>query len=409
MNFIRLRSNSLCIENISALKLTKKYQTPFYCYSLAQLRNNFFRFNNIFKNIKPIICFSVKSNSNLTLLRELRKIGSGADVVSIGELLKAINAGINSKKIIFSGVGKTEEEIKEAIKKRILLINVESESEAILINKVSKKLSKKTPIGIRLNPNISGNTHKKISTGSKYEKFGLLYSDCVNLCKKIQKMKNLKLEGLSVHIGSQITNIKPFKDMLSALDKVIKKTKIDFKFIDLGGGMGISYSNKEKKLNLKKYSQLVEKFIRNKNAKIIFEPGRVIVGDAGVLISKILYIKESANKKFIILDAGMNDLMRPALYNAKHQIIPLKKTNKRFTGNIKFVGPICESSDKFLNQKGFVKIKEGDYVSLTHVGAYGMSLSSNYNIRPTVAEVMVTGSNHKLIKKRQSLENLVKN
>jgi len=409
MNFIRLRSNSLCIENISALKLTKKYQTPFYCYSLAQLRNNFLRFNNIFKNIKPIICFSVKSNSNLTLLRELRKIGSGADVVSIGELLKAIKAGINSKKIVFSGVGKTKEEIIKAIKKRILLINVESESEAILINKVSKKLSKKTSIGIRLNPNISGNTHKKISTGSKYEKFGLLYSDCVNLCKKIQKMKNLKLEGLSVHIGSQITNIKPFKDMLSTLDKVIKRTKIDFKFIDLGGGMGISYSNKEKKLNLKKYSQLVEKFIRNKNAKIIFEPGRVIVGDAGVLISKILYIKESANKKFIILDAGMNDLMRPALYNAKHQIIPLKKTNKRFTGNIEFVGPICESSDKFLNQKGFVKIKEGDYVSLTHVGAYGMSLSSNYNIRPTVAEVMVTGSNYKLIRKRQSLENLVKN
>ena len=409
MNFIRLRSNSLCIENISALKLTKKYQTPFYCYSLAQLRNNFLRFNNIFKNIKPIICFSVKSNSNLTLLRELRKIGSGADVVSIGELLKAIKAGINSKKIVFSGVGKTEEEISKAVKKRILLINVESESEAILINKVSKKLSKKTSIGIRLNPNISGNTHKKISTGSKYEKFGLLYSDCVNLCKKIQKMKNLKLEGLSVHIGSQITNIKPFKDMLSTLDKVIKRTKIDFKFIDLGGGMGISYSNKEKKLNLKKYSQLVEKFMKNKNAKIIFEPGRVIVGDAGVLISKILYIKESANKKFIILDAGMNDLMRPALYNAKHQIIPLKKTNKRFTGNIEFVGPICESSDKFLNQKGFVKIKEGDYVSLTHVGAYGMSLSSNYNIRPTVAEVMVTGSNHKLIRKRQSLENLVKN
>ena len=409
MNFIRFRSNSLCIENIPALRLAKKYQTPFYCYSLAQLRNNFLRFNNIFKNIKPIICFSVKSNSNLTLLRELRKIGSGADVVSIGELLKAIKVGINSKKIVFSGVGKTEEEISKAVKKRILLINVESESEAILINKVSKKLSKKTSIGIRLNPNISGNTHKKISTGSKSEKFGLLYGDCINLCKKIQKMKNLKLEGLSVHIGSQITNIKPFKDMLSTLDKLIKRIKIDFKFIDLVGGMGISYSNKEKKLNLKKYSQLVEKFMKNKNAKIIFEPGRVIVGNAGLLISKILYIKKSADKKFIILDAGMNDLMRPALYNAKHQIIPLKKTNKRFTGNIEFVGPICESSDKFYNQKGFVKVKEGDYVSLTHVGAYGMSLSSNYNIRPTAAEVMVTGSNHKLIRKRQSLENLVKN
>jgi len=343
------------------------------------------------------------------LLRELKKIGSGADVVSIGELLKAIKVGINSKKIVFSGVGKTEEEISKAVKKRILLINVESESEAILINKVSKKLSKKTSIGIRLNPNISGNTHKKISTGSKSEKFGLLYDDCINLCKKIQKMKNLKLEGLSVHIGSQITNIKPFKDMLSTLDKLIKRIKIDFKFIDLGGGMGISYSNKEKKLNLKKYSKLVEKFMKNKNAKIIFEPGRVIIGNAGLLISKILYIKKGADKKFIILDAGMNDLMRPALYNAKHQIIPLKKTNKRFSGNIEFVGPVCESSDKFFNQKGFVKVKEGDCVGLTHVGAYGMSLSSNYNIRPMAAEVMVTGSSHKLIRKRQSLENLVKN
>jgi len=409
MNYIRLRKNNLCVENISAQKLVKKYRTPFYCYSLSQLKNNYHSFNNAFRTIKPTICFTVKSNSNLTLLRELKKMGSGADVVSIGELLKATKAGISAKKIVFSGIGKTEEEIRMAIKKRILLINVESENEVNLINKISKKLSRTTSIGIRLNPNISGNTHKKISTGSKAEKFGLLYSDCVNLCKKIQKMKNLKLEGLSVHIGSQITNIKPFKDMLSTLDKVIKRTKIDFKIIDLGGGMGISYSNKEKKLNLKKYSQLVEKFMKNKNAKIIFEPGRVIVGNAGVLISKILYIKESANKKFIILDAGMNDLMRPALYNAKHQIVPLKKTNKRFTGNIEFVGPICESSDKFLNQKGFAKIKEGDYVGLTHVGAYGMSLSSNYNCRPTAAEIMVTGSKHKLIRKRQSLENLVNN
>ena len=409
MNYIRLRKNNLCVENISALKLTKKYKTPFYCYSLSQLKYNFNSFSKTFKSIKPIICFSVKSNANLTLLKELKKIGSGADVVSLGELLKAIKAGISPKKIVFSGVGKTEEEIRTAIKKRILLINVESENEVMLINKISKKLSRKTPIGIRLNPNITGKTHKKISTGGKNEKFGLLYNDCIKLCKKINKMKNLKLEALSVHIGSQITNIKPFRKVLSILDKILNKTKIKFKFIDLGGGMGISYSNKEKKLNLKKYSQLVEKFIKNKNAKIIFEPGRIIAGDAGVLISKILYIKKSANKKFIILDAGMNDLMRPALYNAQHQIIPLKKTNKRFTGNIEFVGPICESSDKFLNQKSFIEVKEGDYVSLTHVGAYGMSLSSNYNLRPTVAEIMVNGSNHKLIRKRQSLESLIKN
>ena len=409
MNYIQLRKNNLCVENISALKLATKYKTPFYCYSLSQLKDNFNRFNNTFKTIKPIICFSVKSNSNLTLLRELKKIGSGADVVSLGELLKAIKAGMNPKKIVFSGVGKTEEEIRTAIKKRILLINVESENEAVLINKISKKLSRKTSIGIRLNPNVTGKTHKKISTGGKNEKFGLLYNDCINLCQKIKRMENLKLEGLSVHIGSQIANIRPFKEVLSILNKILNKTKIDFKFIDLGGGMGISYSNKEKKLNLKQYSRLVRKFIKNKNVKIIFEPGRFIVGNTAVLISKIIYIKKSNNKKFVILDTGMNDLIRPALYDAEHKIVPLKKANKRIGGNIEFVGPVCESADKFLSQNSFAQIKEGDYVGLTHVGAYGMSLSSNYNCRPTAAEIMVTGSKHKLIRKRQSLENLVNN
>ena len=409
MNYIRLRKNNLCVENISVLNLAKKYKTPFYCYSLSQLKNNYYALRNAFKTVNPIICFSVKSNSNLALLKELRKIGSGADVVSIGELLKAIKAGISAKKIVFSGIGKTEEEIRMAIKKRVLLINVESESEVNLINKISKKISRKTSIGIRLNPNITGKTHQKISTGGKNEKFGLVYNDFINLCKKIRKMKNLKLEGISVHIGSQITNIKPFKEVLSAINKIINKTKMNFKFIDLGGGMGISYTKKEKQLNLKQYAQLVNKFIKNKNSKIIFEPGRFIIGNTAILIAKIIYIKKSSNKNFIVLDAGMNNLMRPALYDTQHQIVPLKKTNRLFRGNIEFVGPICESSDKFSNQKSFSLIKEGDYVGLTHVGAYGMSLSSNYNTRPTIAEIMVSGSKHRVIRKRQSLENLVNN
>jgi len=355
MNYIRLRKNNLCVENIPAQKLVKKYRTPFYCYSFSQLKNNYNTLNNAFRSVKPIICFSVKSNSNLTLLKELKKMGSGADVVSIGELLKATKAGINAKKIVFSGVGKTEEEIRMAIKKRVLLINVESESEVNLINKISKKISKKTSIGIRLNPNVTGKTHQKISTGGKDEKFGLVYNDFINLCKKIRKMKNLKLEGISVHIGSQITNIKPFKEVLSAINKIINKTKMNFKFIDLGGGMGISYSKKEKQLNLKQYAQLINKFIKNNNSKIIFEPGRFIIGNAAILITKIIYIKKSNNKNFIVLDAGMNNLMRPALYDAHHQIIPLKKTNKLFKGNLEFVGPVCESSDKFSNQKVFHK------------------------------------------------------
>ena len=409
MNYIKFRKNNLCVDNVSTLKLVRKYKTPFYCYSLSQLKNNYRTFSNAFRTIKPTICFSIKSNSNLTLLRELKKIGSGADVVSLGELLKAIKTGISNKKIVFSGIGKTEEEIKVAIKKRVLLINVESESEVNLINKISKKMSKKTSIGIRLNPNITGKTHQKISTGGKDEKFGLIYSDFLSLCQKMKKMKNLKLEGISVHIGSQITNVKPFKKVLSVINKIIRKTKINFKFIDLGGGMGISYSKKERGLNLRQYAKIVNKFTKNKNSKIIFEPGRFIVGNSAVLITKIIYIKKSNNKYFIILDAGMNNLMRPALYDAKHQIIPLKKTNKQFKGNLQFVGPVCESSDKFSEQKNFSAIKEGDYIALANAGAYGMSLSSNYNTRPTIAEIMVVGSKHKIIRKRQSLENLINN
>ena len=409
MNYIRLRKNNLCVENISALKLVKKYKTPFYCYSLSQLKNNYHTLNNAFKAVKPIICFSVKSNSNLSLLKELKKIGSGADVVSVGELLKATKAGISPKKIVFSGIGKTEEEIRVAIKKRVLLINVESESEVNLINRLSKKISRKISIGIRLNPNITGKTHQKISTGGKDEKFGLAYNDFIKLSKKIKKMKNLNLQGISVHIGSQITSINPFKKVLSIINKIMNKIKINFKFIDLGGGMGISYSKKEKQINLRQYAKLVNKFTKNKDSKIIFEPGRFIIGSAGILITKIIYIKKSSNKYFVILDAGMNNLMRPALYDAHHQIIPVKKANKLFRGQLEFVGPVCESSDKFSTQKIFSQIKEGDYLGLADVGAYGMSLSSNYNTRPTIAEIMVSGSKHKIIRKRQSLENLVNN
>ena len=407
MNLIRLRKNSLCVENISALTLAKKYKTPFYCYSLSQLKNNFNSFSNAFKSTKPLICFSVKSNANINLLKELKKIGSGADVVSAGELLKAIKAGINGKKIVFSGVGKTEDEIRVAIKKKVLLINVESESEVNLINKISKEFSRKISIGIRLNPNVTGKTNKKISTGGKNEKFGLVYKDFVNLCSKIKKMKNLNLYGISVHIGSQIISVEPFKKVLSAINKIINKTKINFKYIDLGGGMGISYSKNEEQINLQQYSKLVNKFIKNKASKIIFEPGRFIIGNTAILITKIIYIKKSNNKNFIILDAGMNNLMRPALYNAHHHIIPLTRKGKFSGKNLKFVGPICESTDKFSDQKTFSEIKEGDYVGLTNVGAYGMSLSSNYNTRPTIAEIMVSGSKHKLIRKRQSLESLV--
>ena len=407
MEFVHYKNNSLFFENCSAYRLAKNNKTPFYCYSKAKIIKNFKNFTKIFSKISPLICFAVKSNNNIFLLQELKKLGAGADVVSAGELLRALKAGINPKKIVFSGVGKTEDELRIAIQKKILLINIESESEAVLINNLSKKLSKKTAIGIRLNPNVSGNTHKKISTGRNQDKFGMLYKDCFQLLRKIKNMKNLKLEGISVHIGSQLLNVNPFRKALLILNKLISSTKINLKFIDLGGGMGIPYSQKQKELNLKKYANEVKKFIKNKKIKIIFEPGRFIIGNTSVLVSKITYIKSNNNKKFIILDAGMNNLMRPALYDSMHEIIPVKKSNNLMRGSLEFVGPICESSDKFLSRKKFSQIKEGDYVVFKNTGAYGMSMSSNYNLRPSIAEIMIDGSKYKIIRKRQSLENLV--
>lgn len=286
---------------------------------------------------------------------------------------------------------------------------MESENEANLINKISNQMSRITSVGLRLNPNVTGKTNKKISTGSKDDKFGLVYNDYISICRKIKKMENLRLEGLSVHIGSQITKIKPFKKVLNVINKIINKTNINFKYIDLGGGVGIPYSTKDKKINLKEYAKLVDKFAKNKGAKIIFEPGRFVAGNTSVLVSKITYIKKSNNKFFIILDAGMNDLMRPALYDAHHEIIPIRKNKKKIFGNIQFVGPVCESTDKFLSKKNFAEIKEGDCIAITNVGAYGMSLSSNYNSRPIISEVLVNKSKHKLIRKRQSLENLINN
>ena len=286
---------------------------------------------------------------------------------------------------------------------------MESESEAHLINKISKKMSRVTAVGLRLNPDVTGKTNKKISTGSRNDKFGLSRNDFVIMCKKINMMKNLKLEGLSVHIGSQITKIKPFKNVLEVINKIIKSTKVNFKYIDLGGGMGISYTKKEKKLDLDLYAKVVEKFVKNKKTKIIFEPGRFIIGNTSILITKIIYIKKSNNKNFIILDAGMNDFMRPALYDASHKIIPIKKIGGKNLKNVEFVGPVCESSDKFSTHKTFPKVSEGDFLAITDVGAYGMTLASNYNARPIIAEILVNRSKYKLIKKRQSLENLINN
>ena len=404
---MKYSSKELKIDGYKAKTLVQKYSTPLYCYSFKKIKANIDNFKKNFKEVNPLICFSVKSNSNKILLKEIGKMGLGADVVSIGELVRALKSGIRSNKIVFSGVGKTANEIDYAIKKKILLINTESKSEILEIEKIAKYQKKTVDIGIRLNPNIDAETLNQISTGKKENKFGVLEKSFINLVNYCKKSKYLNLKCLSVHIGSQILNIKPYQKMLSVLEKIIKKTKYHFEYIDLGGGMGIDYKNNNKKLDLIKYSSLIKNFQIKNNSKIIFEPGRSIIGNSGFLISKIVYIKEGHKKDFIILDAAMNDLMRPALYKATHRIIPVHKKNNKTKKIYEFVGPICESTDKFLTIKNFQKLYEKDLIVICDVGAYGMSLSSNYNLRPKAMEILIKNSEIKIISKRQTLNDLI--
>ena len=400
-------NKKLTIENVGVQNIAKKFGTPAYCYSYNQLKENINNFKKSFKSFSPLICFAIKSNTNVNLISEIGKLGLGADVVSIGELMKALKAGIKPNKIVFSGVGKTVEEIKYAVNKKILLINAESKSEIFEIERVAKKNKKNVNVGVRLNPNVDAKTLSQISTGKKENKFGVGEKVFLELVKYINRSKNLNLKCLSVHIGSQILDVKPYENMLKALEKIIKKTNHFFEYIDLGGGMGIDYENNKKILNLKKYSLSIRKFLKNNNSKIIFEPGRSIVGNIGTLISKVTYIKEGHKKNFVILDVAMNDLMRPALYNSIHRILPATKSKKVSNKTYEFVGPICESTDKFLTINKFQKLDEKDLIVICDVGAYGISLSSNYNVRPKPIEILIKNSKINVIKKRQKLVDLI--
>ena len=401
-------NNNFFVEKVSSKKLANRFGTPLYCYSYAKLKKNINNFKLNFSKLNPLICFAIKSNSNLKIIKEVKKLGLGADVVSKGELMQAIKAGISPSKIVFSGVGKTSSEIKYAIDKKIMLINSESRSEVMEIEKIAKNKNKIVDVGLRLNPNTDAKTLNKISTGKKGDKFGVNEKTFIELVSYIKKSKFINLKCLSVHIGSQIFENKPYEKMLKVIDKIISKINFKFDFIDLGGGIGISYKNDNKKFNYSSYQKSIIKFLGKYNSKIIFEPGRSIVGNVGILISKIIYIKENQSKNFIILDAGMNDLMRPALYGAKHRIIPLnKKKNKISNKTYEFVGPICESTDKFLSIKKFQKLKEKDLIIICDVGAYGSSLSSNYNLRSKPAEILIKGPKIIIAKKRQRLKDII--
>ncbi|RZB13153.1 diaminopimelate decarboxylase [Ehrlichia minasensis] len=405
--FFHYKNNILNIENVNVLDITKDIGTPVYCYSLNAIKNNYKQFQENLPN-NSIICYAVKSNSNLSILSLLNSLGAGADVVSEGEIRRAIAAGISPNKIVFSGVGKTEQEISFALDNRILQFNVESIEELSLINTIACKKNIMAPVSIRINPNISADTNDKITTGLKVNKFGIpeeLLDQILN-----NNFIGTRIIGISVHIGSQISNLNIFQNTINKIKKIVKtfeQHNIQIIRVDLGGGLGIPYKSADTFPTIPEYANLLKQNFENENYQIICEPGRALVGNTGVLLTKVLYHKHNQEKSHIILDAGMNDLIRPALYNAEHTIISAISTSTPLQ-LYDIVGPICESDDTFAYNYHINNLQNGEIVAICTTGAYGSSMSSNYNSRPLVPEVMVNNSNYNIIRHRQTYEDMLK-
>ena len=407
MKYFNYKDENLTSENVSIADITTEVQTPFYCYSANAFKNNFNALKNAFKEINPKICYATKSNSNLSILNLLQKEGAGADVVSVGELKKSLIAGIKPDDIVFSGVGKTNDEIEFAIINKIFQINAESTSELNTINKIAQKLGIFQQVGIRINPDVTGETHENISTGGIGDKFGIPFSEVKDLFLNNEHFENIEISGIAFHIGSQIHDIEPFKKVFQktgVLIKEINKNKQIIKVLDIGGGFGVDYENNQKEFPIQEYAELVKNSFDTKNLTVVIEPGRSISWDTGILVTKVLYIKKHGEKKFIITDCGMNDLMRPALYDGYHKILPLKEIKDTEKISTDIVGPICESTDRLFSSNEFYDVKEGDLLAILNSGAYGSSMSSNYNVRPLVDEILIDKDNYNIIRNRQSFE-----
>lgn len=410
MHFFTYKGKELYAEDVPVKSLAEQYGTPLYIYSYKTLSKHFHAYAEAYHDFPHIICYALKANSNGAILRLLAKDGCGADIVSGGELFRAMKAGISPDKIVYAGVGKTEEEIRSALRAGILMFNVESADELREIDRVAGILRTKAPVALRINPDIDAKTHPYISTGMREHKFGISIDDALENYRMASRLKHIKVVGIQKHIGSQITRISPFVDALKRililLDE-LDRQKFDIRYLDIGGGLGITYTNEKPPVPADIARKLLP-LLRGREITLIMEPGRSIVGNAGILVTKVLYLKKGEGKEFVIVDAGMNDLMRPSLYDAYHHIIPVIK-RKRTTVMADIVGPICESGDFLARKREIEKVNRGEYLSVMSAGAYGMSMSSNYNSRPFIAEVMVNGKTHSLIRKRGSYEDLVRN
>ena len=410
MHLFTYKKGELYAEDVPVRKLAEQYGTPLYIYSYNTLLKHFRAYDEAFGRFPHIICYAVKANSNAALLRLFAQNGSGADIVSGGELFVALKAGIPSKKIVYAGVGKTEEEIRVALKSKILMFNVESENELREIDKVAGLMKTKAPIALRINPDIDPGTHPYITTGMKKYKFGIPIEEALEYYRLASRLGNITIVGVHKHIGSQITKVDPFVDALKRVLLLIDELAnrgIPISYLDIGGGLGISYKDESPPVPDDLAKKLIP-LLKGRRLTLIIEPGRSIVGNAGVLVTKTLYLKRGARKEFIIVDAGMNDLIRPSLYDAYHNILPVvKKKRGSIVGDI--VGPICESGDFLALNRELGRLQQGEYIAVMSAGAYGFSMSSNYNSRPKAAEVMVRGKQHFLIRKRETYSDLVRN
>ena len=404
---LRKNNGKYSIENVLIEDITKEFSTPSYVYSKKVILDNYLDFKKQLEGLDHLICFAVKSNPNIAILNILAKNGAGFDIVSGGELQRVIAAEGDPKKIVFSGVGKSQEDIELAIKHNILTFNVESEAELYRIQNSAEKLNKKATISIRVNPNVDPKTHPYISTGLKDNKFGVDEQNAISMYKIAKSLSAIEIKGIDCHIGSQITELKPFEDSIRKLLELIDHLKsigITIDHIDVGGGIGIQYS-KELPPTFSEYTNIVKKILTGRGLKIIFEPGRAIIGKAGILLTKVEYVKCSSNKNFLIVNAAMNDLMRPALYEAFHEIINLSPSVSD-EKNYDIVGPVCETGD-FLGKDRSISAEENNILAVLDVGAYGMSMSSNYNSRPKLPEILVDDGKAHLIRNRETFSDLI--
>ncbi len=409
MDFFDYKENELYCEDVKIADIAAQIGTPCYIYSYETLKRHFLAFDNAFSTKSHLTCFSVKANSNLSVLKTFYELGSGFDIVSGGELFRVSQIGCKGDKIVYSGVGKTEDEIKYALSNNILMFNVESFDELYKINKIAKSMNKKAPVSLRVNPDVDPQTHPKISTGLKKNKFGVNIKNAIKWYKEALELEYINPIGVDCHIGSQLTKISPFVDALKKVVNLInslKETGITIKYLDIGGGLGVKYKD-EVPPTPEQYAEAIIDTVKNLDITLIMEPGRVLVANAGIFVSKVLYKKKGDIKNFIIVDGAMNDLIRPTLYEAYQEIIPVKKTNKeKIKADI--VGPICETGDFLGQDRTLEYLDNNSLIAVKSAGAYGFTMSSNYNSRPRVPEIMVKGNKFYIIRERETYSDLIK-